>query len=107
MENIEKTYYISMLYDFYSELLTEKQRQYFELYYFNNYSLQEISTELNVSRNAVSDQNKNTVKILEEYEEKLKLYEKYQTRQKLLKNILELTNDEKIINIINKLKGVD
>ena len=35
--------YLIILYDFYSELLNDKQRQYFEDYYFNNLSLGEIS----------------------------------------------------------------
>lgn len=38
------------LYDIYKELLTIKQRQYFEDYYFNDLSLSEIGENLNVSR---------------------------------------------------------
>ena len=44
---------LTILYDYYSNLLTDKQRLYFEEYYFNNLSLQEISENYSVSRNAV------------------------------------------------------
>ena len=36
--------YIVMLYDFYGELFNDKQREYFEDYYFNNLSLAEIGS---------------------------------------------------------------
>ena len=33
---MENTIYMTMLYDYYKNLLTDKQRAYFEDYYFNN-----------------------------------------------------------------------
>ena len=45
--------YLIILYDFYGELLSDKEREYFEDYYFNNLSLGEISENEDVSRNAV------------------------------------------------------
>jgi len=68
--------YLINLYDYYGDLLTEKQKQYFEDYYFNNYSLQEISENYNVSRNAIFKQIKEVVNKLSNYEEKLELYAK-------------------------------
>ena len=47
-----RLYFID-LYDIYGSILTEKQQSYFEDYYFNNYSLGEISENYEVSRNAV------------------------------------------------------
>ena len=49
---------IISLYDYYKGLLTSKQQEYFEMYYFNDYSLGEIAAYLNISRNAVFDQIK-------------------------------------------------
>ena len=70
---MENYIYYNNLYDCYQKLLTEKQRIYFEEYYFNNLSLSEISENYNVSRNAAYKQIQITIKKLIEYEEKLKL----------------------------------
>ena len=45
-----------ILYDYYGNLLTSSQQNYFVEYYFNNLSLSEISENLNVSRNAAHKQ---------------------------------------------------
>ena len=50
---MEKEIYLTILFDYYGELLTEKQQTYFKNYYFDNLSLAEISENLNVSRNAI------------------------------------------------------
>lgn len=68
--------YLINLYDYYGDLLTDKQKKYFEDYYFNNYSLKEISENYNVSRNAIFKQIKDVVNKLSNYEEKLELYSK-------------------------------
>ena len=44
-----------LLYDYYGELLTPRQRQCFELRYHQDLSLGEIAQELNVSRQGVYD----------------------------------------------------
>lgn len=80
-----------ILYDYYKELLTTKQQQYFEGYYFENESLQELSENYEVSRNAVHKQVKDAEDKLVEYEKKLGLYQK---RIKILQIIDSM--DEKI-----------
>lgn len=77
MDLITRDYHIA-LFDIYKELLTAKQQEYFVLHYFDDFSFSEISEELNVSRNAPFDQIKKVVYLLEEYENKLKLYQKKQ-----------------------------
>lgn len=74
---MENNIYLCSLYDCYNKLLTDKQKLYFEDYYFNNLSLSEMSENYNVSRNAVHKQLKDVVMKLEEFEEKLKINEKY------------------------------
>jgi len=70
---IEQVIKISQLYDFYSELLSEKQKQYLNDYYFNDFSLTEISENYDISKQAVSNNIKRTITELEQYEEKLNL----------------------------------
>ena len=73
MESIEK---ISLLYDFYGRLLTEKQRQVMELYHEENLSLAEIAEEFGISRQGVHDSLKKAEHLLTEYENKLGLVAK-------------------------------
>lgn len=85
---MDKILFITMLYDFYGELLTDKQKEIFELYRLNDYSLYEISSHLNISRQAVLDSIKRTEKSLLHYEEKLSLVEKYLNQQKIVDKII-------------------
>lgn len=96
MENRD---YLIILYDFYSELLNDKQREYFEDYYFNNYSLSEISENYNISRNAVHKNIKSIEEKLLFYEEKLRLYYK----KELLKEYISKIDDNNIRDKINDL----
>ena len=73
MESIEK---ISLLYDFYGGLLTEKQRQVMELYHEENLSLAEIAEEIGISRQGDHDTLKKAEHLLTEYEDKLGLVAK-------------------------------
>ena len=73
MENREE---IIELYDLYSNLLTEKQRNYFEDYYYMDLSISEISENYSISRNGVYDQIKKVVNTLKKIEEALKLKER-------------------------------
>ena len=52
---MDKNVYISLLNDFYGELLTEKQRQYIDFYYNDNLSLGEIGENEGISRQGVRD----------------------------------------------------
>ena len=63
--NIEKMIEIGLLLNnIKKELLTDKQREIVSLYYEEDYSLGEISENLNVSRQGVYDTLKRSEKIL-------------------------------------------
>ncbi len=102
MSNLEKSIYISNLFDFYKNLLTAKQQEIFVNYYFNDIGLTEISLNLGVSRQAVLDCIKKTEKLLENYEEKLKLYKIYNNQKSLIENF-DKTKDFSKLNKILKL----
>ena len=54
---------------------------------YDDYSLSEVAEILDVSRNAVFDNLKKAVHLLENYEEKLQLMKKHQERLDLIKRI--------------------
>jgi predicted DNA-binding protein YlxM (UPF0122 family) len=80
---LEKTTRMNLLYDFYGALLTGRQREFMELYYYDDLSLAEIAEQFDVSRQAVHDNIRRAEAQLLEYEQKLRLLEKYQYRQQL------------------------
>lgn len=86
-----------LLYDYYKDLLSDSQKEYFEKYYFDNYSLSEISENLDVSRNAVHKQLKVVEEKLNFYEEKLKLIEKH---NKILSEVKDKDLRAKITEIL-------
>lgn len=73
---MEYRLYLIDLYDIYGMLLTDKQKEYFELYYFDNLSLAEISEEKNISRNAIHKHIMDASNKLENYESILKILDK-------------------------------
>ncbi|SHN15846.1 putative DNA-binding protein [Gracilibacillus kekensis] len=91
---LEKTTRINALYDFYHKLLTDKQRNYMEMYYLEDFSLGEISETANVSRQAIYDNIRRTEQMLEEYEKKLGLYQKFLKRQELLLELSDMIGDK-------------
>ena len=68
---MEKKVEISMLWQIYGKLLTEKQNQLIDYYYNNDLSLSEIAENENITRQAVRDIIKKGERKLFEYEEKL------------------------------------
>lgn len=104
---------LTLLYDFYGELLTEKQKQVYEMHYQNDLSLSEIGEELSISRQAVRDQLKRTEKILRDYEEKLQLISRFQAQKKAvqeMKRIMEgmeqKAPDAATLRAISKMKKI-
>ena len=84
---------VSYLYDFYSLLLTEKKRNIFEMYYFNDFSLNEIAMENNITKQAVRDSLVKTVDMLKNYESKLMLYDKFSKRNIRLEMLCDIIDD--------------
>lgn len=91
--------YLIDLYDYYGDLLTDKQKIYFEDYYFNNLSLAEISENYDISRNAIHKQLKEVENKLEYYENILELYKK----KNKIEKILDKVEDKNLIKEIKEL----
>lgn len=92
---MEKVMYTTLLYDMYGSLLTKHQQNVFEMYYFQDFSLQEICETIDVSRQAVSDLLNRTVKKLENYEDVLQLLLQHTKQEKIGKEIYTLLDELK------------
>jgi predicted DNA-binding protein YlxM (UPF0122 family) len=97
---------LNKLYSHYKNLLTDKQKDYFTMYYHNDYSLSEIAEIMKVSRNAVYDQLRRVEAKLLEFEESLKLEEKSSLRFSYYEKYME-TKDIKYLNLLIEMDDED
>ena len=107
---MEKIVRQSMLYDFYGELLTEHQKSIYEDVIINDLSYSEIARLNGISRQGVYDMIKRCDKLLEEYEDKLRLVERFtaakekaQEMRQLLVDIRDKNQDTALYDSIEQL----
>ena len=80
----DETLYKTMLFDFYGDLLTEKQREYYDLYHNEDLSLAEIAEKAGITRQGVYDITTRAEKSLTAIEEKTGLIHRWsETREQL------------------------
>ena len=108
---MDKKVEVSILWQIYGKLLTEKQYQIIDNYYNKDYYLSEISENEGITRQAVRDIIKKGEKKLFEYEEKLLFMKKTINQEKLVENILSQLNkiqkdssDKKVNNILEEIR---
>ena len=82
-----QTYRMTMLFDFYGELLTERQKEFFDLYYNEDLSLAEIAENAGISRQGVRDVIVRAEGIMQEVEDKTGLIRRFHTMQAQLKEV--------------------
>ena len=78
----------SMLLDFYGELLTDKQRECFDLHYNEDLSLSEIADQLGISRQGVWDNIRRAEASMKEIEEKTGLIRRFEENRAALNRLL-------------------
>ena len=100
---MEKFVEQTLLYDFYGELLTERQQQVYESVVLEDYSLSEVAEDLGISRQGVHDMIKRCNHTLEEYESRLHLVEKFLCIRKQVQKIKELAVGYNAGEITNKI----
>lgn len=90
---LEKTNRVNLLFDFYEKLLTEKQQTFLKYYFHDDFSLGEIASEFEISRQAVYEHIKRAEGMLENYEDKLGLLYKHEQRTQLLDKAKKLLSE--------------
>lgn len=94
---------VSILLDYYRNLLSDKQKEYLINHFEEDLSLSEIAKNNGISRQAVYDNIRRGIKQLKEYEEKLGFHER---EKKLYAELIDLREDftvERLDKIIKKL----
>ncbi len=87
---------ISLLLDFYEELLSERKRTVLSMYYNEDLSLSEIADEIGISRQGVRDLIKKAEDELNNLEDKLGLVRKFEEAKIRAAKIRELLEKESV-----------
>ncbi len=105
---MEKLAWMNLLYDFYGQLLTQRQQKFVELYYAHDLSLGEIAEQFGISRQAVHDVLKRAEHILTRYEEKLGLVAKFMEQRRRLGEALALLDENHNMNeeILSRVREI-
>ena len=98
-----------LLYDYYGDLLTQRQRECFEMRYYQDLSLGEIGEELGISRQGVHDNLSRTEALLRNMETKTGCVSRDQSCRKAAGTILDAaqallqTNDPHVSTLARKI----
>ncbi|MBP3634167.1 MAG: YlxM family DNA-binding protein [Oscillospiraceae bacterium] len=102
---------MTLLLDYYGELLTEKQKTCFDLYYNQDLSLGEIAEEAGISRQGVHDTLSKAEQALLDFEQKLGCVARENRLQQLLQTISAAAQElegtpqaERILDAVRKIK---
>ena len=108
---------LMLLYDYYGDLLTDRQKECFELRYDQDLSLGEIGQELGISRQGVHDNLSRTEALLQNMEEKTGCVRRDRACRKAASKIiavasqLETNTDPQVAElarqILAELKGLE
>ena len=84
-----QAYRMAMLYDFYGDLLTDRQKEFYDLYYNEDLSLAEIAENYGITRQGVRDVIVRAEAYLTEIEDKTGLIRRFHTMQSQLREIAD------------------
>jgi len=99
-DNLNENVHSALLYDFYGELLNERQREIMESRLYDDLTLTEIAESMGITKQAVSDMIKKCETKLSEYEDRLKLLEKFLSIRQKAEEIVELSGEDSRIKTL-------
>ena len=102
---------LSLLYEYYGELLTDTQKEICDLYYNQNFTLTEIAEDMGITKQGVRDALKKSEKLLYKYEQALSIWKKNDKLGCLVKEIVEKiqkssvdeTEKKQIMDVANQI----
>jgi len=105
-----QAYRMALLYDFYGDMLTERQKEFYDLYYNEDLSLAEIAENYGISRQGVRDVIVRAEATLTELEEKTGIIRRFhktqaqlQAMEQALDGILKLNEEKYRDNALEEL----
>ncbi len=112
-----QAYRMAMLFDFYGDMLTERQREFYDLYYNEDLSLSEIAENYGISRQGVRDVIVRAEATLTELEDKTGIIRRFHVMQDQLKNVQRAVTDigqrntqqyqdEEIENLVKEINAI-
>lgn len=93
-----QTYRMTMLFDFYGEVLTPRQKEFFDLYYNEDLSLAEIAENYGISRQGVRDVIVRAEAIMTDLEDKTGLMKHFMLMQQQVQAILDAAEKIQTVN---------
>ena len=93
-----QTYRMTMLFDFYGETLTDRQKEFFDLYYNEDLSLAEIAENYGISRQGVRDVIVRAEAIMTDLEDKTGLMKRFMLMQQQVQAILDAAEKIQTVN---------
>jgi len=100
-----QAYRMAMLYDFYGDLLTDRQKEFYDLYYNEALSLAEIAENYGITRQGVRDVIVRAEAYLTEIEDKTGLIRRFHTMQSQLREIADCVRQ--VTDLNDKRLGSD
>ena len=89
---------MTMLFDFYGEVLTPRQKEFFDLYYNEDLSLAEIAENYGISRQGVRDVIVRAEAIMTDLEDKTGLMKRFMLMQQQVQAILDAAEKIQTVN---------
>lgn len=93
-----QTFRMTMLFDFYGELLTDRQKEFYDLYYNEDLSLSEIAENYGISRQGVRDVIVRAENYMTEIEDKTGLLKRFMQRTPHVERIAEAASQLRQLN---------
>ena len=93
-----QTFRMTMLFDFYGELLTDRQKEFYDLYYNEDLSLSEIAENYGISRQGVRDVIVRAENYMTEIEDKTGLIKRFMQLQPHVEKIVDAAQQIKQLN---------
>lgn len=93
-----QTYRMTMLFDFYGEILTERQKEFFDLYYNEDLSLSEIAENAGISRQGVRDVIVRAEAAMQELEDRTGIIRRFEARRPHVEALLAAAGELEAVN---------